>query len=88
VNFGVTSFSSAAQARADLQRTESSDIGVRGLTVRKVRGLGQQAITLTDNQSAAALVITGSRELEVNISLRGATSRMAVTLAAEAVRRM
>jgi hypothetical protein len=88
VNYGVTSFSSAAQARADLRRTESSDVGVRGLTVRKVRGLGQEAITLTGNQSAAALVIAGSRELVVNISLRRATSRMAVTLAAEALRRM
>jgi hypothetical protein len=88
VSFGVTSFSSAALARADLRGTESADAGVRGLTLRKVRGLGQEAITLAGNQSAAALVITGSRELEVNITLRGATSRMAVTLAAEALRRM
>jgi hypothetical protein len=88
VDFGLTSFASAAQARADLRRTITSDTGVRGLTVRRAPSLGRDAITLNDKDSAAAIVVTGSRELVVNISLDGAAPRMAVTLAADAMRRM
>jgi hypothetical protein len=88
VDFGVTTFASAAQARADLLRTKASDTGVRGLTLSRAPSLGRDAITLSDKDSAAAVVVTGSRELVVNISLDGATPHMAVTLAADAMRRM
>jgi len=88
VNFGVTSYPSAAQARHQFEQREQADTGVRGLTVTKIRDVGQEAVTLTDSRGVSAMVLAGSKELDVDISLTGATSAMAATLAAEAIRRI
>jgi len=88
VNFGVTSYPSAAQARHQFGQREQADTGVRGLTVTKIRDVGQEAVTLTDSRGVSAMVLAGSKELDVDISLTGATSAMAATLAAEAIRRI
>jgi hypothetical protein len=88
VNFSVTSYLSAAQARHHFGQREQADTGIRGLTVTKIHGIGQEAVTLTDSRGVSAMVLAGSKELDVDISLTGATSRMAAALAAEAIRRI
>lgn len=88
VNFSVASFPSAAQARRQFRQREQADSGVRGLTVTKIRGLGQEAVTLTDSGGVSAVVLANSKELDVNVSLTGATPHMAITLAAEAIHRI
>lgn len=88
VNFSVASFPSAALARRQFRQREQADSGVRGLTVTKIRGLGQEAVTLTDSGGVSAVVLANSKELDVNVSLTGATPHMAITLAAEAIHRI
>lgn len=88
LDFGVTSFSSSAQARGSLRYKESFDTGVRGMKVAHVKGLGQAAITVTSSLGAEAVVVVGTRELVINISWPHATGQMAITLAREAAKRM
>jgi hypothetical protein len=87
LDYGVTTFSTAAQARSALQSEERSDMGLSGQKIVAVPRLGQAAVAIT-GQGALALVVTGSRELKVSISWPAATYRMVVTLAREAFRRL
>jgi hypothetical protein len=87
LDYSVTTFSSAAQARHALQSEERSDMGLSGQKIVPVPGLGQAAVAIT-GQGALALVVTGPRELTVSISWPEATYQMVVTLAREAFRRL
>jgi len=84
VDFGITPYSSAAQARQSFGQTESIDEADSAMTVTKISGLGQQAMAATDNLGAEALVLTGSRVFGVDISWPQTTAPMAVTLARDA----
>jgi hypothetical protein len=88
LNFDVTSFSSAAQARGSLRDEESSDSGVTGMKILPVPGLGQEAVAVTSSEGAFALVVAGTKELTVSISWPRATAQMVITLAREAARRL
>jgi hypothetical protein len=88
LDYDVTTFSSAAQARSALRSEERSDVGVSGLKIVSVPRLGQAAVAVTGQQGALALVVTGRRELEVSISWPETTYQMVVTLAREAFRRL
>jgi hypothetical protein len=88
LDYDVTTFSSAAQARSGLRSEARSDVGASGLKIVPVPGLGQAAVAVTGQQGALALVVTGPRELTVSISWPQATYQMVVTLAREAFRRL
>jgi hypothetical protein len=89
LDYGVTTFSSAAHADGDLRFVESSDVGTSGLRVVPIRGLGREAFALLSSQGGDfARVVVGSKELEVSLSWNRATYRMVVTLTREAFRRM